>query len=356
MPQAKTLIAEILAQAITDGLVPSSFTQRCIDSPQDGKLAGAAVVPPPMDIGEAVVLERQFSLGTIERVLSADAKTSTSPPLSNVARVGLLARAKLLRGIAGSKNEQPAQHRAVDKLAASIAGLLRTYLECQDLREVSRALWDLRVPYFFHEVVAQIVTLGLRGHEETVAPLSRLMELLATSGMITEDQAIKGLTRAMEMVALDHERISVLGQLIRSAEAVLPATYIESLPEELKVQVRASHWVRATAPPTPGSPVHGKRGEVEKEAAIMAGESLLRSWSVAEAVRRLATIDTPHKAYFVEYVITEAVLGSEAQRDLVSSSIHLLCSQTEAEILLANQANDGEEEPDLEEQEANHQP
>jgi hypothetical protein len=115
------MIASLLAQAIADGIVPASFAQRCINSPKEVVSAAPSDLPDALDLGAPMLVERSQSvdIGMLRQ--------ASSPTLSNVARVGLLARAKLLtkkKGKVAVVQEESASIRPVEKLCEKVAAIL----------------------------------------------------------------------------------------------------------------------------------------------------------------------------------------------------------------------------------------
>jgi len=225
------------------------------------------------------------------------------------------------------------------------------YLQELDLREVSRAFWELRIPYFHHEVVKQIVEAALAGPADTLEPLCAALRSLC--GMITEDQMVKGLQRAVETGAWcllpgedDDAAPVALAHLVHSAEASLPSGYVETLPQSIQNQIDLVRQESSAGSPAPGSPLMSKMGA--KEAA----EELLQTWSLVGAAKKLAICGGGEVGHFVEVVITEAILGQEVQRDLVSHTLHSLQQMSRASALAGKEEEEDEDEDEDEEEEA----
>lgn len=67
--------------------------------------------------------------------------------------------------------------------------LLKEYLSSGDCEEAVRCLRELEVPHFHHELVYEAVVLVLEdGREETAKMISDLLQYMAVTTVITQDQ------------------------------------------------------------------------------------------------------------------------------------------------------------------------
>jgi len=314
VPQAKTLIAELVARAISDSVLPGDFAGRCIRSPAHDSLAPELPDGEELDLGAPALDVPDHKVYTAE--------------LSNVARVGLLARAKL-KVVTGrtAPLSSTGSVRSLDELKGSIDAVLSEYLLSRDLREASQALWELRMPYFHHEVVKQILVLAIASSGR-MAVLRVFLSALVTSGMITQDQMIQGMQRVVAQLDGDlikyPQAYQVLAYFVCLDGLELPLDFVNTLPEAVRMHMSPHVAEEQELRAPPGSPQH-KQVQKVKESVEGAIDELLRSWSVvgaAEMLRRFR--GTKAAAYFAESAIIAACQGSEVQCDLVSHALHTL--------------------------------
>jgi len=94
----------------------------------------------------------------------------------------------------------------VEQIRSDIMTMLREYMLSKDIKEVSRCLHDLSVPFYHHELVRRALEMALDS-DMAVEAVSKMLEYFADSGEINETQMKKGFDRVAGMLddlALDY--------------------------------------------------------------------------------------------------------------------------------------------------------
>ncbi|GMH35363.1 hypothetical protein BSKO_03231 [Bryopsis sp. KO-2023] len=94
----------------------------------------------------------------------------------------------------------------IEQIRDDIKAMLKEYLSSKDIKEVTRCLHDLSVPFYHHELVRRALEMALES-DASLVDMSNLLSHLAESGDINETQMKKGFDRMdcmIEDLALDY--------------------------------------------------------------------------------------------------------------------------------------------------------
>jgi len=153
VPLARQMLAQFLARALADEVIPPSFVMD----------------PVVQQIGGDVVNHAQ-------RMLSAT---------HGVARM--------------EKVWGPGDGRPVPELKEAVDMLMQEYLLSKDLDEATRCVRELKSPHFHHEVVKRAIVNSLDKSPEDHEAMRRLLSHLSTEEIISKQQIMAGMKRVCEV-------------------------------------------------------------------------------------------------------------------------------------------------------------